>query len=64
LQFEYDDKAPWPEEPDGNGPSLEVRDVNGNYSDPANWKSSGVIHGTPGRIGSDVTAVRDWILHE
>ncbi|RME93586.1 MAG: hypothetical protein D6766_07915, partial [Verrucomicrobia bacterium] len=36
----YNDKAPWPTEPDGNGPSLERRHVDQFGDDPANWRAS------------------------
>jgi len=48
--FSYDNLAPWPVEPDGLGPSLEVIDTEGNYSDPANWRASMVPGGTPGVV--------------
>ncbi len=38
--YTYDDKDPWPETPDGDGPSLEVVDTGGDYSDPTNWQAS------------------------
>lgn len=34
---EYDDAAPWPTSPDGNGPSLELMNPSGNLNDGANW---------------------------
>lgn len=46
--FTYDDTAPWPEAADGEGPSLEVIDPEGNYSDPANWRASAFAKGSPG----------------
>ncbi|MGC6464678.1 MAG: lamin tail domain-containing protein [Akkermansiaceae bacterium] len=45
--FTYDDAAPWPTLADGNGPSLEVIDTEGDYNDPLNWRTS-VVGGTPG----------------
>ena len=47
-QFEYDDDAPWAVAADGNGPSLEIVDENGDHSDPANWRASSVLGGSPG----------------
>lgn len=47
-QFEYDDDAPWAVAADGNGPSLEIIDENGDHSDPANWRASSVLGGSPG----------------
>ena len=46
--FTYDDAAPWPVVADGNGSSLEVIDLNGNYSDATNWRASATLGGTPG----------------
>lgn len=48
--FDYNDTAPWPTEPDGDGPSLEVIDPEGNYNDPLNWRASMLNGGTPGDI--------------
>jgi len=48
--FRYDDIAPWPIEPDGTGPSLEVIGPVGDYRDPANWRASMVNGGTPGVV--------------
>ena len=36
----YSDKAPWPEEVDGDGPWLEVIDTRNDNSNPNNWRSS------------------------
>ncbi|MBN1672451.1 MAG: chitobiase/beta-hexosaminidase C-terminal domain-containing protein [Kiritimatiellae bacterium] len=44
----YNDKDPWPAEADGDGYSLVVVDVNGNPADPANWRASNLIGGSPG----------------
>ena len=49
--FSYDDIAPWPLAPDGTGPSLEVLDVQGNYSLGTNWRASGEPSGSPGKTG-------------
>jgi hypothetical protein len=46
--FTYDDVAPWPTGPDGNGPSLEIIDPLGDPTNPANWRASSVSGGTPG----------------
>jgi len=46
--FNYDTVAPWPVAPAGQGPSLEVIDTEGDYNDPANWRASAVVGGTPG----------------
>lgn len=43
----YDDDPPWPTEPDGNGPTLELRLPSLDNSLAENWTSS-KGHGTPG----------------
>ncbi|MBN1672209.1 MAG: lamin tail domain-containing protein [Kiritimatiellae bacterium] len=48
----YNDNSPWPERPDGDGPSLE-RIAPGLYgNDPANWAASLNAGGTPGAANS------------
>ncbi|MDT8347054.1 MAG: lamin tail domain-containing protein, partial [Flavobacteriaceae bacterium] len=37
VSVTYDDVAPWPTQADGNGPSIELLDPNGNVNDGANW---------------------------
>jgi hypothetical protein len=44
----YHDKAPWPANADGFGPSLERQDAGGYGNDPINWRAS-LGPGTPGR---------------
>jgi hypothetical protein len=49
LDFEYDDNAPWPQDPDGNGLTLVSAEDNplGDPSDYSFWKEGTVLHGTP-----------------
>jgi hypothetical protein len=54
-QVEYDDEAPWPTEPNGNGPTLELRNPDLDNALAASWNSSippDGEHGTPGAINS------------
>jgi len=44
----YDDETPWPEEPDGNGPTLELLDPGLNNDLSESWVAS-YDTGTPGR---------------
>ncbi|MBN1338504.1 MAG: CotH kinase family protein [Bacteroidales bacterium] len=47
----YDDNAPWPTEPDGNGPTLELKDPALDNALAENWKASQDF-GTPGEENS------------
>ncbi len=50
-ELTYNDKAPWPTEPDGNGPSLELINWTFDNSLPESWLSS-TNFGTPGKENS------------
>ncbi len=50
-QVEYDDEGDWPTEPDGNGPTLELRDPNSDNSLASSWGVSSGF-GTPGAQNS------------
>jgi hypothetical protein len=43
----YNDKSPWPVEPDGNGTALERKALSSFGNDPANWSSK---KGSPGIV--------------
>ena len=47
TEVRYNDKTPWPEEPDGDGYSL-VFQGTGDQDDAAKWRRSNLIGGTPG----------------
>ncbi|MDP6824476.1 MAG: CotH kinase family protein [Dehalococcoidia bacterium] len=51
---EYDDSPPWPPEPDGYGPTLEMINAYSSESGPGNWAASinAEGHGTPGQQNS------------
>jgi len=51
-EFVYSDVSPWPTAADGGGPSLEIVDPLGDPTDPANWRASFVVGGSPGAEGS------------
>ncbi len=56
----YDDAAPWPLEPDGLGPTLELRSPDLDNALGENWAASSVDGGTPGELNSTVgTSVSD-----
>lgn len=51
-QVTYDDAAPWPVTPDGQGPSLELVDPASDNALPASWAPSLAPGGTPGAPNS------------
>ena len=52
----YDDSSPWPLEPDGNGPTLELIHPSLDNDLGVNWATSGNNGGTPGVVNSVYTA--------
>ncbi len=57
-QVQYDDEEPWPIEPDGNGPTLELINPDQDNNLAENWTAS-ENHGTPGAINSNFTGNGD-----
>ena len=57
----YDDSAPWPLEPDGEGMTLELLNPSLNNNDAETWVSSGVELGTPGQQNSSYDALSNDI---
>ena len=51
-EVNYDDSSPWPLEPDGNGPTLELIHPSLDNRLGANWSASDINGGTPGLINS------------
>jgi hypothetical protein len=49
---EYDDSAPWPPGPDGNGTTLELIDATTDNALATSWAESTVLGGTPGEQNS------------
>ena len=63
----YDDEAPWPTEPDGNGPTLELVNPNLDNSLAASWQASlsaVAPHGTPGAVNSTFAVGVDDLLRK
>jgi hypothetical protein len=61
-EFTYDDANGWPEAADGDGKTLEVKDVEGNYNDPGNWDPSDEWGGTPGTGTDQTVAAVDYLM--
>ena len=57
IHFTYDDMSPWPENPDGNGPSLVSAEPNptGNPNNPYYWAGSYFANGSP--FADDSTSI-------
>lgn len=51
-QFTYQDKKPWPQQADGDGPSivLNLPASNPDHTNPLNWRASFANHGSPGTV--------------
>lgn len=58
--FTYDDSAPWPTSPDGDGPSLELIDPFADPANPANWRPSYYRGGSPGTGGEAPIVAGDF----
>ncbi|MEJ2627110.1 MAG: CotH kinase family protein [bacterium] len=56
----YDDRFPWPLEPDGNGPTLALKNPNLDNTIAENWTASD-NHGTPGEINDVYTKVSEGL---
>ena len=48
FDITYGTVPPWPESPDGDGPSLELRDLAGDRTAPDHWRASATSGGSPG----------------
>lgn len=57
-QVEYDDESPWPTEPDGDGPTLELKDPSLDNSLASSWGASSGF-GTPGSQNSLLVSNED-----
>ena len=55
-EVNYDDSSPWPLEPDGNGPTLELIHPSLDNDLGVNWATSDDNGGTPGMVNSVYTA--------
>ena len=49
--FSFNDSGSWPARPDGDGSSLELRDLTSDLFNPDNWVPSVAFHGSPGTSG-------------
>lgn len=55
-EVKYSSELPWPQEPNGKGPTLELVHYSQNNADPISWKASVILHGTPGKANSIATS--------
>ena len=65
-RIKYNDDSPWPESPDGDGPSLERTAPSVYGNEPANWSASLSAGGTPGAANSGVLVSKTagWLYHD
>jgi hypothetical protein len=56
--FTYNDEAPWPTEPDGNGPTLSLLNPDLDNALPESWGVS-IEHGTPGTLNEFITSIEE-----
>ncbi|MCF8356652.1 MAG: CotH kinase family protein [Melioribacteraceae bacterium] len=54
----YDNNSPWPEEPDGNGHSLSLKNPWLDNAKPESWEAS-IGYGTPGEINDIFTEIKE-----
>ena len=66
LSFTFGDLTPWPVTPDGLNFSLVPVNPNFNpdYDDPANWRASSVLCGSPGADDPAHSYVPGVVIHE
>ncbi|MCB0761238.1 MAG: lamin tail domain-containing protein [Flavobacteriales bacterium] len=60
----YADTTPWPSQPDGFCPSLELIDPLLDNADAANWQASWVPNGTPGAENSTAPPATSYTINE
>jgi hypothetical protein len=58
----YDDEAPWPESADGGGYSLVYSPLGGAPDNPAAWRASTDIHGSPGAVDPPPVRINEVLL--
>ncbi|MBN1675798.1 MAG: lamin tail domain-containing protein [Kiritimatiellae bacterium] len=65
-RVKYGDNSPWPENADGDGPSLERQDARAYGNDVVNWAASLAAGGTPGapNSGGLVSKTAGWKYHD
>ena len=62
VTFTYNDKTPWPFEPDGGGPSLVLSSDSLDPDIAENWRKSSTNNGTPGYMeGAGKSEFDDWL---
>jgi len=57
ASVQYKDDQGWAQEADGSGASLEIISLEGDPNDPANWKASAGIQGSPGVVAAPASPV-------
>jgi hypothetical protein len=63
IEFAYGDREPWPQSPDGSGPTLELiapAKVGLDHGNPLEWRASGAVNGSPGQQVAPAFASFAW----
>lgn len=55
ISVDYSNSGGWPAAADGLGYSLEIIQPNGDPDDPANWRASSTLNGSPGLLNPPAT---------
>src|SRR5207244_7709621 len=63
ISVDYKNSGGWPTAADGGGYSLEIINPNGDSADPANWRASTAVNGSPGFVTA-VSATNTVRLNE
>ncbi|HTG43106.1 MAG TPA: lamin tail domain-containing protein, partial [Verrucomicrobiae bacterium] len=64
YSIDYLDKDGWPEAADGQGSSLEIKNPYGDLDDPANWRASANIGGSPGLNNPEAAVIPPVRINE
>lgn len=58
----YRSDPPWPQNTDGDGFTVVLKTPNANplHGDPANWRASSAVHGTPGDVEPPSSGYAEW----
>lgn len=62
FYVDYGDEAPWPASADGDGYSLVYNPLAGGSENPAAWRASTAVHGSPGEVDPAPVRLNEVLL--